>query len=143
MQAQVDRFADTPELRDMLAYHMGWIGPDAGPRARGKRIRPLLLLLVNQAVGGTWEHALPAAAAVEFIHNFSLLHDDIQDNSPTRRGRPTVWARWGVAQAINAGDAMFSLAFRVLDALREHHPADTVLDLHRTLADACMALTQG
>ncbi len=143
MQAQMEPFSTTPELQAMLTYHMGWTGPGAGPRARGKRIRPFLLLLVNQAVGGPWEHAIPAAAAVEFVHNFSLLHDDIQDHSPTRRGRPTVWARWGIEQAINAGDALFALAFRTLDALRAHHPADVVLDVQRALADACLALTQG
>ncbi len=131
-----------PELTRMAAYHMGWEGPGAGPQARGKRVRPLLTLLVAQAAGQAWQKALPAAAAVEFIHNFSLLHDDIQDRSPLRRGRPTVWRLWGRAQAINAGDALFALAFRALaDLPRQNtpwpHPPVALL------ATACLRLTQG
>src|SRR5512147_1654540 len=98
------------ELHAMLAYHMGWQGEGSGPKATGKRIRPLLLLLACEASGGKWQDAMPAAVAVELVHNFSLLHDDIEDNSPMRRGRQTVWKKWGVPQALNAGDAMFALA---------------------------------
>ena len=81
----------------MLAYHLGWEGEGAGADAQGKRIRPLLVLLSAQAAGQDWRSALPAAAAVELLHNFSLIHDDIQDHSELRRGRPTVWMKWGVA----------------------------------------------
>ena len=81
------------DLREMMEYHLGMVGDNAGQKASGKRIRPLLLLLVCAAAGGKWERALPAAAAVELIHNFSLIHDDIEDNSPYRRGRPTVWVK--------------------------------------------------
>ena len=96
----------------MIHYHMGWA--DAELRAAGgnsgKRIRPLLCLLSCAAAGGDWRQALPAAAAIEIVHNFSLVHDDIEDNSPTRRGRATLWTLWGQPQAINTGDAMFALA---------------------------------
>ena len=102
------------QYNSMLAYHLGWDGEGAGPEARGKRIRPLLVLLTCSAAGGEWRNALPAAAAVELVHNFSLIHDDIQDNSPLRRGRETVWKRWGIAQAINAGDAMLTIAHLTL-----------------------------
>ena len=98
------------ELGEMITYQLGWAGKDAGPEAEGKQIRPLLVLLAADAAGGNWQAALPAAAAVELIHNFSLIHDDIEDNSPLRRGRPTIWKLWGEAQAINTGDAMFALA---------------------------------
>src|SRR4030043_1837157 len=98
-------------LQDMLAYHMGWLGKPISSDARGKRIRPLLVLLTCSAAGGDWKQALPAAAAVELVHNFSLIHDDIEDRSPLRRGRPSVWKRWGIPHAINAGDAMFTLAY--------------------------------
>jgi len=103
-------------VRDMMAYAMGWEGDGSGEEARGKRVRPLLVLLSTGAAGGDWCKALPAAAAVELIHNFSLIHDDIEDESTLRRGRPTVWVKWGRAQAINAGDAMFAAAH--LTALR-------------------------
>ena len=92
--------AEYPELRAMLTYHMGWEGEGAGPEAQGKRIRPLLVLLCAEAAGGNWHSALPAAAAVELLHNFSLIHDDIQDNSPLRRNRPAVWVKWGAARPL-------------------------------------------
>lgn len=94
----------------MLTYHLGWEGEGSGAEAQGKRIRPLLVLLCAAATGTDWHKALPAAAAVELLHNFSLIHDDIQDQSKLRRGRPTVWVKWGVPLAINAGDLLFTLA---------------------------------
>jgi geranylgeranyl diphosphate synthase, type I len=127
----------------MLAYHLGWEGEGAGAEARGKRIRPLLVLLTAAAAGGDWERALPAAAAVELVHNFSLVHDDIQDNSPIRRGRPTVWKQWGIPQAINSGDAMLTLAHLVLLRLAETSSPDIALQAARILQTACLHLTQG
>jgi geranylgeranyl diphosphate synthase type I len=133
----------TGEMRAMLAYHLGWEGEGAGPRASGKRVRPLILLLIASAAGGDWQVALPAAAAVELIHNFSLIHDDIQDRSPLRRGRPTVWVKWGVPQAINAGDAMFTLAQNALLDLEVSLSPEIVLQAGRIFQHACLALTQG
>ncbi len=98
------------DLRTMLSYHMGWVGEGSGVEAQGKRIRPLITLLTCAASGGVWQDAIPAATAIEMVHNFSLIHDDIEDNSEYRRGRKTVWARWGIPQAINAGDLLFSMA---------------------------------
>lgn len=135
--------AGLEEYHAMLAYHLGWVGEGAGPQAGGKRIRPLLVLLICASAGGDWQRALPAAAAVELIHNFSLIHDDIQDNSPLRRGRPTVWTQWGVSQAINAGDAMFTLAHLSLLRLEETTPAATVIAAMRILQQTCLRLTQG
>ncbi len=126
-------------LWEMLAYHLGWEEGAAG----GKRIRPLLVALCAQAAGGDWRLALPAAAAVELVHNFSLIHDDIEDNSPMRRGRPTVWLRWGMAQAINSGDTLFTLAFHTLLKLAETHPAQVVLRAEEMLLAGCRRLTQG
>src|SRR5215831_4509276 len=99
----------------MLEYHLGWRTPDlqrvSQPAPSGKKLRPALVLLVCQAVcGEIVPAARDAAAAVELIHNFSLVHDDIQDNSAMRRHRPTVWSLWGMPQGINAGDALFALA---------------------------------
>ena len=130
-------------LRHMLAYHLGWEGAGAGPEASGKRIRPLLVLLSCAAAGGEWHTALPAAAAVELVHNFSLIHDDIEDNSPLRRGRPTVWTQWGIPQAINAGDAMFTLAFLAVLRLEETVSLAAALEGSRLLQSTCLHLTQG
>ncbi len=130
----------------MMQYHMGWV--DAGLQPidinSGKRIRPILCLLTCQAAGGDWRQALPAAAAIELLHNFSLIHDDIEDNSPTRRGRAAVWKIWGVPQAINSGDSMFALAHLAMSYLLERGvaPAITVQALRR-FDETCVALTQG
>ena len=134
---------DYRQLQEMLAYHLGWAGEGAGEKARGKRIRPLLVLLSTAAAGGKWEHAVPAAAAVELLHNFSLIHDDIEDNGDLRRGRPTVWKKWGLPQALNAGDAMFALA---QIAMLELHPpvsAELTLQASRILHQTSLRLTQG
>jgi len=130
-------------LFHMLAYHLGWEGQNAGPKAAGKRIRSTLLLLTCAAAGGDWSLALPAAAAVELLHNFSLIHDDIQDKSELRRGRPTLWAMHGAAQAINAGDAMFSLAHLSLAGLEQTTSAQTYTESARLLAQTSLRLTQG
>jgi len=131
------------ELYTMLAYHMGWQGEGSGPKATGKRIRPLLLLINCEAAGGSWQAALPAAVAVELVHNFSLIHDDIEDDSPLRRGRTTVWKKWGVAQALNAGDAMFALAHLAILRLEATTSVATTLKAANILEETCLKLTQG
>ena len=112
---------DPPLLYRMARYHLGWEDADGGPlQAEGKGLRPYLCLLTCEALGGARKTALPAAAAIELVHNFSLIHDDIQDRDAERHHRPTVWSVWGDAQAINAGDALLALArlalFRLEDA---------------------------
>jgi len=131
------------ELHDMMCYHLGWIGEGAGSKERGKRIRPLIVLMTTASAGGKWERALPAAAGIELVHNFSLIHDDIEDNSPLRRGRPTLWKKWGVPQAVNAGDAMFSLAHLALQPMENSSSAENTLQAARVLQKACLTLTQG
>ncbi len=131
------------ELYEMLSYHLGWEGLTANPKSQGKRIRPMLVLLATESAGGNWETALPAAAAVELVHNFSLIHDDIQDNSPLRRGRETVWKKWDIPQAINAGDTMFSLAHIALKRLVNQVPTKVALEAYKILPEACLTLTQG
>ena len=145
LQAFIDRHlpACYPELRTMVTYQMGWEGEGAGPDAQGKRIRPLLVLLSAQAANGDWQQALPAAVAVELLHNFSLIHDDIQDNSLLRRNRPTVWVKWGAPQAINTGDVFFTLAFLSIQDLISIRSAQEVLLASRILQDTCLSLMQG
>jgi len=129
-------------LPAMIAHHFGWA--EQGDHRAGKRIRPLLCLLSCLACGADWRRALPAATSLELIHNFSLVHDDIQDRSQTRRSRATLWALWGEPQAINAGDALFALARRNSYRLAEQGlPAPTVLEVQRELDDACLQLTIG
>jgi geranylgeranyl diphosphate synthase, type I len=106
-------------LAAMIEYHFGWRGPNleplATPAPAGKKLRPALVLLVCQAVcGELMPAARDSAVAVELVHNFSLVHDDIQDRSELRRHRPTVWSLWGMPQGINTGDALFALAQLVL-----------------------------
>jgi geranylgeranyl diphosphate synthase type I len=96
------------------------------------------------AVGGYPATALPAAAAVEILHNFSLIHDDIEDGDRTRRHRPTLWTLWGVPQAINAGDGMFALAFAALLGSQGRGVANAaVLAALTRFTDCCAALTEG
>src|SRR5262245_56955252 len=133
-------------LYTMLAYHLGWVDAEGRPVevGGGKRLRPTLLLLACQAAGGDPAVATPAAAAVELLHNFSLIHDDIQDRSLERRHRPAVWAVWGVAQAINAGDAMHAAAART--ALRcADGGADprAALEVGALLHECCLRLVEG
>lgn len=135
------------EMISMMRYHMGWEGENAGPA--GKRLRPLFLLLTTQALSSNdrsddaWRQALPAATAIELIHNFSLVHDDIEDDSATRRGRPTLWKLWGIPQAINTGDAMFAIAHHAMYRLLADHPAETVSTAAEHLLSTCVALTNG
>lgn len=133
-------------LYTMMHYHMGWTderGRTADVKA-GKRIRPVLLLLSCGAAGSRWQTALPAGAAVELLHNFTLIHDDIQDASPMRRGRDTVWKIWGVPHAINSGDSMFALAHDALYRLTERSVSpQVIIRAAQRFDQTCVALTQG
>lgn len=145
LQRQVSRLDNprTKPFHEMLTYHMGWTGEGAGPEATGKRIRPLMLLLCTSACGDHWKKALPAGAAVELVHNFSLVHDDIQDNSDRRRGRPTTWVKWGAPMAINVGDALFVISNQAIIDLKENYPPDLVVQAAEILHNTCLELTRG
>ena len=135
---QSDRY---PELARMIHYHMGWLD-DA--QSGGKRIRPLITLLCCASAGGDWQNILPAASAIELIHSFTLIHDDIEDHSDTRRGRATLWKLWGIPQAINTGDTLFTIS-----RLTTHRLSDAdigpelILKAQSNLDQACLHLTQG
>ncbi|QIS24767.1 polyprenyl synthetase family protein [Nocardia terpenica] len=109
-------------LRGVAEYHFGWVDEHgrafdlAGSRdsGGGKMVRPVLALLSAEVVGGYACDALPAAAAVELTHNFSLIHDDVMDGDRTRRHRATVWSVFGIPAAVLAGDALWTLALQVL-----------------------------
>jgi geranylgeranyl diphosphate synthase type I len=130
----------------MISYHLGWVDERFVPTEQetGKRLRPLLCLLACEACGGDWRRAVPAAAAIELMHNFSLIHDDIEDNSPQRRHRPTVWSLWGQAQAINVGDGLFAISRLALQRLanRGISPQKVVVAF-RIVDQTCLYLTEG
>ena len=132
-------------MHDMMRYHLGWVDQNGQDLpSSGKLSRPTLCLLASEAVGGNWHAALPGAAAIELVHNFSLIHDDIQDRSWERRNRPTVWKIWGEAQAINAGDAMYAIAQLSLLGLDDRGvPQEKVAFLCKRLNLACLQLSQG
>jgi geranylgeranyl diphosphate synthase, type I len=149
MQRVVSPSAVSPSLiYNLLHYHLGWVDAHFKPTASdaGKRLRPLLLLLTTEAQGEAWRHALPAAAAIELLHNFTLIHDDIEDRDTRRRGRPTLWSIWGVPQAINAGDALFTLAYQALINLGSQNPplpANRVIKALERYTHATLLITEG
>jgi geranylgeranyl diphosphate synthase type I len=135
-----------PALCNMLRYHMGWQDEHGHSCSResGKFIRSTLCLLSCQAVGSDTSQVTPAAVALELVHNFSLIHDDIEDASYERHHRPTVWKLWGQSQAINAGDAMFTLAYLALLRLKEKGIADEkIASSIKMLSLACLELCEG
>jgi geranylgeranyl diphosphate synthase type I len=130
----------------MMHYHMGWVNEEleAIQANSGKRLRPVLCLLACEASGGDPQQALPAASAVELVHNFSLVHDDIQDASHFRRGRRAVWDLWGSAQGINVGDGLFVLARLALHRLGDQDvPLGRQQAATQSLDRACLALCEG
>jgi geranylgeranyl diphosphate synthase, type I len=138
--------ADRSLVYEMTRYHLGWT--DAGgrpvPNAGGKRLRPVLCLLTCEGVCGRPEPALPAAAAIELLHNFSLIHDDIEDRDRTRHGRQTAWTVWGDAQAINGGDGLWAISTRtLLTAVDRGADAATVVRGMRLLNDASLTMIEG
>ena len=140
-----------------IEYHLGWRHPDlsAAKAHPGKLLRPTLLLLAcelgaerrgadSAERAAAVESALPAAASVELVHNFSLVHDDIEDGDETRRHRPTLWTLWGVPQAINTGDGLFSLARSGLWELPARGVSPTVVvALADWLDRTCLELCEG
>ncbi|MBV8696061.1 MAG: polyprenyl synthetase family protein [Chloroflexi bacterium] len=153
-----------PELNALQAYygqmqyHLGWVDTNFSPTRSnfGKFLRPTLLLLSYEAAGA-WGlatnipdndnylcRALPAAAAVELTHNFTLIHDDIEDGDAERRHRSTLWKIWGVPQAINTGDGMFALSRLTLwDVLEEGVEGSIAARLGALLDHACLVLAEG
>ena len=146
LRASLSEDRGAPGLYRMLWYHLGWLDSELRPTEQptGKFLRPAVCLLAARAVGADHARALPAAAALELLHNFSLIHDDIQDRSDERHHRPTVWRLFGEAQAIDAGDAMLAAAeLTILRAAERGAPAETTLEAVRLLNEACLRLAEG
>ncbi len=137
---------NAPGHYGMMRYHLGWLDEQLEPieAPTGKRLRPLLCLLAVEACGGRASSAVPAGVALELLHNFTLIHDDVEDGDALRHHRPTVWKLWGEPQAINAGDGMHVLAnLTLLHLADEGHSAELVLRLARRLAETSLIITEG
>jgi geranylgeranyl diphosphate synthase type I len=130
----------------MQQYQLGWRDEQLAPADvdPGKLLRPQLTLLACRAAGGDPRQALPLAAGIQLIHDFSLIHDDIEDNSDLRRGRPTVWKLWGLAHGVNAGDGMFVVAHLALHRLSQAgvHP-EVVLEVLRRFDQTILTICEG
>ncbi len=146
-QGVKDSLVNTPDfIGGVINYHFGWADQNFQPANfdRGKALRPIVCLMVFEALTGNRVDALPAAVSIELIHNFSLIHDDIEDGDIERRGRPTAWTIWGKPLAINVGDYLYTLAFRNLHNLDvSKFGPEKVLAVQRLITDACITLTEG
>lgn len=149
---------DLTPFYGQMQYHLGWVDTSFSPVTSntGKLLRPTLLLLAYEASGGSGRYAetphdpdylrraLPAAAAIELTHNFTLIHDDIEDGDAERRHRPTLWRVWGIPQSINTGDGMFALARMTLwGVLEEGVSPGVAVRLGAILDRACLVLAEG
>ena len=151
--------SDLAPFYGQMQYHLGWVDTNFSPitSSHGKLLRPTLLLLAFEATGehnhdaATEQHdsshlrrALPAAAAIELTHNFTLIHDDIEDSDNERRHRSTLWNVWGIPQAINTGDGMFALArYALWDVVDEGVDPAIAVQLGAALDRACLAVSEG
>ena len=133
-------------LYDMLRFHMGW-GDARGKRIEGtggKGLRPTLCLISCEATGGDVLRAMPAAVALEYVHNFSLIHDDIQDRDETRHGRPTLYWQWGLPRALVAGNFLRVIADKTVQELVDSGLEESLaLDVADALTSAYLEMIEG
>lgn len=130
----------------MQEYHLGWRDEALAPADfdPGKLLRPHFVLVGCRVAGGDPERALPLAAGIQLIHDFSLIHDDIEDVSDTRRGRTTVWKQWGLAQGVNAGDGMFVIAHLAIHRLADQGVLpEVVLEILRRFDQTILTICEG
>ena len=147
---------DLDSFYGQMRYHLGWVDRDFSPIPAnpGKLLRPTLLLLAYE-LAGAWgqdahvspdylRRALPAAAALELTHNFTLIHDEIVDGDVERRHRPTLWTLWGSAQGINAGDGLYALGRLALwDSLAVGVEGEIAARLGTILDRTCLTIAEG
>jgi len=134
------------DIYDIHRYYMGWQEIDGTHTASlgGKRMRPTLAMLAADAVGGDLDRATPIAVALEYVHNFSLIHDDLEDMDRVRHHRPSVWAVWGESAAIVSGNAMLKIADAAAWKLRAagvHEPV--ALEAEAVLTDHYLKMMEG
>lgn len=143
-----DPTLDLADLNIPLQYHLGWTDKDgnaaATPSSQGKALRPTLCMFACDALDGDLDHAVCAAASIELIHNFSLIHDDIQDQDVERRHQPTVWSLWGQPRALVAGDSMHCLGdLTMLRGAQRGVSPQTAVRVSRILTEAYMEMFEG
>ena len=136
------------EAYRLLRYHLGWIDQHGNSLdtslTQGNALRPTLCLFACDALADEYSKALPAAAALELIHNFSLIHDDIQDQDVERRHQPTVWHLWGIPKALWSGNAMqCSGDLSLLRVLDRNISPETVLKVSEILTESYTEMIQG
>jgi geranylgeranyl diphosphate synthase, type I len=139
LERAVTRYDDGSPMGAQIRYHFGF----GGGERRGKRLRSRLLLEVAEEEGAREDEVFDAACAIEILHEFSLVHDDIEDGDRLRRGRETAWARFGVAHAINAGDALCAVAYLALLDGTSGRPAQLTMAMTRALHEAHLAMCGG
>jgi geranylgeranyl diphosphate synthase type I len=125
----------------MIRYHFGYDAP--GSTKTGKRLRPQLLLRTALEEGGPVECALDAAVAIEILHNYSLVHDDIEDGDELRHGRTTIWAQFGIPHGINAGDALCAISYLTLLHEEAVVPPNRVVEMLHVLHEANLLMCEG
>ena len=134
-------------INTLLRYHLGWSdrdgNPSPTPASQGKALRPTLCMFACDALHGEPRLAAPAAASLELIHNFSLVHDDIQDRGYERRHQPTVWAVWGTSGALVGGDAMQSLGDFTSTNFEDSVPASTAIRVSGLLTESYLEMIEG
>ena len=138
--------AQVAQFYRMQEYQLGWRDEQLAPAGfeAGKLLRPRLSLLACRVAHGDARQALPLAAGIQLIHDFSLIHDDIEDQSTTRRGRPTVWKLWGLAQGINTGDGMFVIAHLALHRMVQAGVLpEVVLEILRRFDETILTICEG
>ena len=140
--------ADDSETYRLLRYHLGWVDQEGEPvdtsATQGKALRPTLCLFACDALADDYSKALPAAAALELIHNFSLIHDDIQDQDVERRHQPTVWHLWGIPKAVWSGNAMQCTGdLSLLGVSGRDVPPNTAVQVSTILTESYLEMIQG
>jgi len=150
MEATLASSSPDLDLYRWARYHLGWLDESLAPmseaerrRHGGKRLRGVLTVLACEALGGDGPASASAGAAIEFIHNFSLVHDDVEDNDAERRHRPTVWRLWGVPHAINVGSNMQAMVDRSVLRLARHYAADSVVAALEVITQGIVLMTEG
>lgn len=144
---QIEFPSDNTKINTMLKYFLGWVNPNGYPTNKpisGKALRPILCILACNAAGGDVQKAIPAAIPLELIHNFSLIHDDIQDKDKLRHNRPTIWALWGNPKALVAGNNLRVIADITMNNLiRTGLTVNKCLKLNYILNQACLEMIEG